>query len=303
MSLNSENQKCVVCNAYLFDEDDVVYCPQCGAPHHRDCYNSLGKCGMEEFHGTVKEYKKPEVPAQPEVNEEASSNSDICLRCGKSKVTGAKFCPYCGAPNSEEFKNIPFGNFAIIDGKTPVDEGIVAEDVAKVVMLNPLRYIEKFKKLKGNKKASFNWAAFLVPHGLFAYRKMYKASIVASAFKTIANILSIPFLLNLQAIFGSDLPKYAELLNYFANNPNELQPMAVTLAFAGSMLTFIIHIISGIFADSIYKVKVFSSIKKIKASDDPEQSLRKLGGISTLGFLLAIAAVEFLPELIAIFLM
>ena len=110
-------------------------------------------------------------------------------------------------------------------------------------------------------------------------------------------------MLNLQAIFGSDLPKYAELLNYFANNPNELQPMAVTLAFAGSMLTFIIHIISGIFADSIYKVKVFSSIKKIKASDDPEQSLRKLGGISTLGFLLAIAAVEFLPELIAIFLM
>ena len=60
---------------------------------------------------------------------------------------------------------------------------------------------------------------------------------------------------------------------------------------------------SGIFADSIYKDKVFSSIKKIKASDDPEQSLRKLGGISTLGFLLAIAAVEFLPELIAIFLM
>lgn len=302
MSLNLENQKCVVCNAYLFDEDDVVYCPQCGAPHHRDCYNSVGKCGMEEFHGTVKEYKKPEIPAQPEPTEEAVAKSHICLRCGKTKVDNAKFCPYCGSPNSEEFKNIPFGNFTIIDGKTPIDEGVVAEDVAKVVLLNPLRYVEKFKSLKGGKKISFNWAAFLVPHGWFAYRKMYKSSIIASAFKVIANILSIPLLMNIQSIFGSSSLKYSEIVNYFANNPNELQPMAVTLAFVGSLLTFIIHIISGIFADSIYKDKVFSSVKKIKVSSDPEQSLRKLGGISTIGFLLAVAAVEFLPELIAIFL-
>ena len=302
MSLNLENQKCVVCQAYLFPEDDLVYCPQCGAPHHRDCYNSLGKCGMEEFHGTAKEYKKPEIPTQPEPKREVSAKADICLRCGKPKVDNARFCPYCGAPGTDEFKNIPFGNFTIVDGKAPIDEGIVTEDVAKVVMLNPLRYIEKFKKLKGGKKLSFNWAAFLVPHGWFAYRKMYKASIVTSAFKIIANLLAIPFLMNIQAIFGSEIPRYAELLSYFANNPTELQPMAIALGFAGSILTFIIHIISGVFADCLYKDKVFSSVKKIKASSDPEQLLRKLGGINTIGFLLAVLAVEFLPELISIFL-
>ena len=298
MSLNLENQKCVVCNAYLFDEDDVVYCPQCGAPHHRDCYNSLGKCGMEELHGTKAEYKKPEIPEQPQ---DLSQNNDICLRCGKHKVDNAKFCPYCGAPNVEELKNIPFGNFTIIDGKAPIDEGVNAEDVAKVVMLNPLRYIEKFKKLKGGNKLSFNWAALLVPHGWFAYRKMYKASIVVSAFKIIANILTLPFLINLQAIFGSSLPRYPELLSYFYSNPNELQPMSVALAFAGSIITLIIHIISSVFADSIYKEKVFTSVRKIKSSPDPEQSLRRLGGISTIGFLLAILAVEFIPEIISIF--
>ncbi len=302
MSLNLENQKCVVCQAYLFPEDDIVYCPQCGAPHHRDCYTSLGKCGMEEFHGTVKEYKKPEIVEQPQPQDEPTANKDICLRCGKRKVDDAKFCPYCGAPNSEEFKSIPFGNFTVIDGKAPIDDGIVAEDVAKVVMLNPLRYIEKFKKLKNGKRASFNWAAFLVPHGWFAYRKMYKASVVVSAFKVIADILAIPFLLNIQALFGSNAPQYSELLSFFAQNPNEIQPMALILGFVGSLLSIVIHIICGIFADSIYKGKVFSSIKQIKASDDPEQTLRKLGGISTLGFLLAIFVVEFLPEIIAIFL-
>ena len=302
MSLNRENQKCVVCNAYLFPEDDVVYCPECGAPHHRDCYNTVGKCGLEEFHGTAKEYKKPEIPDQSEPQEETASNTDICLRCGKKRVDGSKFCPYCGAPNVDEMKHIPFGNFTIIDGKTPVDDGIVAEDVAKVVLLNPLRYIEKFKNLKGSKKASFNLAAFFVPHGWFAYRKMYKASIIASSFKIIANILSIPLLMNIQSIFGSSSLKYSEIVNYFANNPNELQPMAVALAFIGGILSFIIHIICGIFADSIYKEKVFSSIKQIKESSDPEQLLRKLGGISTLGFLLAVFAVEFLPEIISMFL-
>ena len=42
MSQNENKISCAVCNAYLFEEDDVVYCPVCGAPHHRECYNSIG---------------------------------------------------------------------------------------------------------------------------------------------------------------------------------------------------------------------------------------------------------------------
>ena len=32
MSLNTEGVSCVRCHAYLFPEDDIVYCPVCGAP-------------------------------------------------------------------------------------------------------------------------------------------------------------------------------------------------------------------------------------------------------------------------------
>ena len=58
MSLKTEGVTCVRCHAYLFDDDDIVYCPVCGAPHHRDCYNELGHCALEEFHGTDKQYDK-----------------------------------------------------------------------------------------------------------------------------------------------------------------------------------------------------------------------------------------------------
>ena len=76
MSLDTKNQKCAVCSAYLFDEDDVVYCPVCGAPHHRECYLSIGKCGLEEFHGTEKEYKKPEEPETPPTENKVPPRND-----------------------------------------------------------------------------------------------------------------------------------------------------------------------------------------------------------------------------------
>ena len=52
MSLNDKGSSCVRCHAYIFPEDDIVYCPICGAPHHRECYNTLGHCALEELHGT-----------------------------------------------------------------------------------------------------------------------------------------------------------------------------------------------------------------------------------------------------------
>ena len=66
MSLNLSGEKCALCKAYLFEEDDVVYCPECGAPHHRECYNGIGHCALDGLHGTENQYKKPQ-PEEKEV--------------------------------------------------------------------------------------------------------------------------------------------------------------------------------------------------------------------------------------------
>ena len=60
MGISVEGQKCPICKAYLFDNDDLVFCPECGAPHHRDCYAALGHCAYKDKHGTSEGYKKPE---------------------------------------------------------------------------------------------------------------------------------------------------------------------------------------------------------------------------------------------------
>ena len=32
MNNNEKQKSCAMCHAYLFEGDDVVYCPECGAP-------------------------------------------------------------------------------------------------------------------------------------------------------------------------------------------------------------------------------------------------------------------------------
>ena len=36
--------KCPVCNKQFKESDDIVVCPDCGAPHHRECWEKEGKC-------------------------------------------------------------------------------------------------------------------------------------------------------------------------------------------------------------------------------------------------------------------
>ena len=41
---------CPVCSQNFHEGDDVVVCPKCGAPYHRDCYKQNGKCIFPELH-------------------------------------------------------------------------------------------------------------------------------------------------------------------------------------------------------------------------------------------------------------
>ena len=56
---------CSVCGKALTDTDDIVVCPDCGAPYHRACYEKQGGCVYADKHGTGFEWTPP-ASAQPE---------------------------------------------------------------------------------------------------------------------------------------------------------------------------------------------------------------------------------------------
>ena len=35
---------CPVCGKSFTADDDIVVCPDCGTPHHRECYKTENKC-------------------------------------------------------------------------------------------------------------------------------------------------------------------------------------------------------------------------------------------------------------------
>ena len=105
MSLNTEGVSCVRCHAYLFPEDDIVYCPVCGAPHHRECYNQLGHCALEEFHGTDRQYDKVKAREEEQAAAEMPNTGEnaegliTCQMCHEKYDFALNACPKCGAPN------------------------------------------------------------------------------------------------------------------------------------------------------------------------------------------------------------
>ena len=60
-----ENLCCPVCYAKFFEEDDIVVCPVCGAPHHRDCYKHEGHCHYQADHGTENQWEIPKAMPKP----------------------------------------------------------------------------------------------------------------------------------------------------------------------------------------------------------------------------------------------
>ncbi len=311
MSLSTKNQKCAVCSAYLFEEDDVVYCPVCGAPHHRECYLSLGKCGMDEFHGTDKQYRKEEESSEEKTNESRSQSyanpfAKSCRSCGMPLDEDSPVCNNCGMPSG--MNTPPFGAAAFdiqpINPNTPLTDEVSVGEAAGIVRTNSFRYIPKFLSLSGKRKRSWNWAAFLLPHGWFAFRKMYKESIITTLLMIAAAIMSIPFTLAIAQLPSPDstIQNYVQLGQHYAQYIDKIGLLPLILAGAGIVINFAVRIISGIYGDYIYKQRVLLSASLVKKAEDKDAAKHKYSGTSFMGFFLAVLAFEFIPTVITLFL-
>ncbi|MGN0687126.1 MAG: RING finger protein [Oscillospiraceae bacterium] len=65
---------CPVCRTKFADGDDIVVCPECGTPHHRECYKQTGKCGVEEYHAQGFVWNGA-LPDQPEESSPEQADS------------------------------------------------------------------------------------------------------------------------------------------------------------------------------------------------------------------------------------
>jgi Zn finger protein HypA/HybF involved in hydrogenase expression len=304
-------RNCVVCGKEFNEQDDVVFCPECGAPHHRECWKEQGHCYYEAAHGTDLQWhpKEEEEPATQQTTNEPTDSSapkshniptvfvfngtpmTRCPHCGKM-TQGQKEdypCPHCGEiiqglpEGFEQFASQRNGNLfgnATQETHQPVD-GIDGKKMARVVMQKASYYLPQFRALKkqGTKITSWNWAAFLISPYWFAFRKCYLWSVFSAFFDLLALVLMLPITSQMMATLDQNA-SYMQLLETAMTTT--FSPTITLLAQGGLCLLLLRSILFGIFGNYIYKTECIKRIQILDAMSAEEANARifRIGGVS-----------------------
>lgn len=85
---------CHGCNEPFDDNDDVVVCPDCGTPQHRECYEKENRCVCEHLHKTDYAWHGKVNNESPLPIEKPETVS--CPNCGYENPKGTPVCKQCG---------------------------------------------------------------------------------------------------------------------------------------------------------------------------------------------------------------
>ena len=312
--MNEErNSKCQICKGYLFEDDDILICPECGAPHHRECYNVLGHCALEELHGTELEYSREKVAeAQQKAQEKAEERQAVgqqqaeyteCTVCGEKFQKDLSHCPKCSAPNVAKIAGLNgFDFLGGVPADYKLDEDVTADEAKKFVGSNTHRYIPIFANLVGKKKVSWNWLAFIFPSGWFLSRKMFKNGIIVGILSLTAALLTIPMTIELNSISIGESANSFDIMMRYMEAMAQINTSTLLLQSIGTALTLVINTFCALFGDYIYKNHIISAIKKIKEqSDDVAYQYRRQGGVNLIWFFIALLVTQNLPSILITF--
>ncbi len=304
MSLTVEGEKCPVCHGYMFDDEDIVFCPVCGQPHHRECYNALGECASARYHGTDMQYRKPERPQTQEQTEQPQPQVDFDEQ---EEVENNRFGGFEG--NGATFiTNIdPYGG--VSPNKVDTQTNITAKEYKKCVVFNTARYIPKFFGIQKGSRSSWNWASAIFPHAWYFYRKCYGQGVLAFVLRLVGVALSSFGSIQLFKHLGIDYAAAAGYAQIMANSTqitNAIMTDTASLinfliAAAGMVIVLATHIISGIFGDAIYKkecVRKIDSLKQIEDDAEREAKTRRAYGINIYYGLAALMLFQIAADLI-----
>lgn len=290
------NQKCPICEKEFANNDDIVVCPLCGTPHHRDCYKKNGECGNFDEHNKGFRWTPVEdAPQQATEQTNIWQGQPFAPQPTSQPVPQAQFPPIFLNGAEQLYQEFP----------VELDDDILTVEAADFVQQNSKKYLRNFFCLKA-KKNTFNWAAFLFAPYWFFYRKLYKFGAI---FLAIGLLLNIGFsLLPPVQNYYNDLTEWTEKYQNMAeltedemmaayNEQSEVFVKNVAgagLVLLQGTLELAIQIFIGFKANKWYYDHTVQNMRKIK-SETPDVNQRRLlffkvGGASMGATFLAILA-------------
>lgn len=269
--------KCPYCDKHFEKNDDIVVCPECGAPYHRECFEQNGCCMFLEKH-------KNHEPWNDNYSNEKKEKrgKKICRVCQHENNKSAKFCEKCGYPldiktnfndnaDNQKADSNPMFSF-IFDPFNQIEKdedfnGVSAGELADYIGPSKRYYLYEFKKAKENKRNRFNFSAFLFSSLWFFYRKQYLWGI------------AVFFILTLFSAYDI----YCNLLKFF--NPDfQINKIGMIISYSFYFLYIISKFAISLFANKIYYKHCVKKILKLKSNSPTkeqfEDRLKQKGGVN-----------------------
>ena len=329
--MNYLNHRCDHCGKKFTEDDDVVVCPVCGTPQHRECYEENNRCIHYEKHSENYEWSADE-----------KSNDDgvlICSRCGTENSKDSYFCKHCSYPlkgkesvhygtvfdntaddssddednedDEEEFENfvkdnfqnnrsMPFRfNFATVSDKEEIADNATLGDAKKYVQKNTFFYSIIFRNLRMLNRSRFNFAACLFGGGWFIYRKQYRIGIILTLIMGIClcgYIMTVPTYLSIyNQIYSSGVSSDEEFYRVLFSEYSDSMIYFIAPSLF-KVIQYVVMVISGFTANRCYYHHVVRKVRQAKeqfhTKEEVAEHLQKTGGVDTvIGFILLIGYV------------
>ena len=284
---------CEGCGKPLTLQDDIVVCPDCGAPYHRDCYEKLGRCIHAPAHAAGYEWKFPyqesELCTCPACGERTLRSESVCRCCGAALPPEGAQEPADRADSDEHSEEFDYSTFyrqfqetgaPQVDplrqtyqaafGKEEVMDGIPCKDWADFIGPASPAYLSAYCRMQlSHTKTSMSFSAMLFGPFYFFYRKAWKPDF---GFLAAELLLAAPTFIEMLQLSGSALAPAmsASALTVFAR--------------VCSVLSFVLMLVRGMYGKWLYRKSAADHIRRIQSEfPDARQRqavLRAQGGVS-----------------------
>ena len=286
-------EECLMCKKRFTDNDDVVVCPECGTPYHRECYAKEGHCVNEALHKTHGSWMADKIEAKKAESAQKKvcrmcsfpneSDADICIKCGMKLSDNNNFSQtYINDRKKLIITSDSSENYYGLDVSETMDKegNITLDEMADYVKSNKLFYIAVFKRLKNaSAKISLNMIAFLFPEYYFASRKMYFWSAV---------VFIVRFLLGIP-LFLSNIVEY-NIMSQTVVSYLQAHPISPLVSDICMYFHWVIRFVAGLAANALYYRHVIIRLKKLRTRypeyTEYRAKVKEDGGVSLASILI-----------------
>lgn len=328
--MDYEKLKCPVCEEQFKSGDDIVVCPECGTPHHRQCYELKGSCFFEDKHNDGFNYSEDYCQnEEQDTQADKDNNTTECPRCKAQNPKESFYCGKCGFPmgmsnaqnnqqqNASNFYN-PLDPMAGVNPEYKLSDDVTAGEASKFAQKSTQYFSRVFYNIKEFGKSRFNFCAFIFSGGYLLYRKMYKIGtvltvimgllLVASAYFNIAYNVSYDFVMEYNKIIESaSAITYNDMMMFYQQAFFKLDPIQQVLLILDilfSVANFALKIVIGIKANRWYFNHTVKEISKIKKSGTTsvQETIETKGGVNfalAISLMVVYIVINYLPSFIA----